>query len=623
MGHVLRAYDPLLQRNVAIKMLVLDSKATADQIQRMQREAKALARMKHRNVVQILDFDITENGQPFLVMDLIEGPDLEKTLDDGPLPVADALEFGLQICNGLQHAHKNSVLHRDLKPGNVLIQTNDDGERIVKIIDLGLAKFQSGDQKLTHTGAAIGSPYYMSPEQAKGQDLDERSDIYSFGCLLFEMLTDRPPFKAANAIETLHQQISMPPPTLSAVTMTEFDEELENIVAKCLAKDPDERFGSVEELVKELGALHDEYCQQKDAPNSSISNRVVAPFKAVVARPAMLALFALSATVLVAWFFFVTNTKLSEKNDPASVAVRNAYSPNQEDPFDPLKKKAFEARLGLAGGAFEFRKKGSVWACKVGLANIQLKDRNLKTLANHKPRFEELDISDREVDGSGLRYLSNQPIKFLNMENTVLNDDGAKNIRIFKNLDRLDVACCDSLTNAGMQTIANNHPNLYHLEFGSQTTNLRTFEIVSSLPKLQYILIQLQKQPLPTGYGKPLEKLKHLIQVAFRNCNFLKAQDLRELNSVSSLKTVAFWGQRITANEMEALNTLPITELHIAETNQFEPGVLLKLKRRDKFKIKLLKVQLKEQEIEALKKKNPHWTIERDSGYLDPTAFEL
>jgi Serine/threonine protein kinase len=617
MGHVQRAYDPLLQRNVAIKMLVLDIKPTADHIQRMQREAKALARLKHQNVVQILDFDITDEGQPFLVMDLIEGPDLGKILDSESLPLSDALEFGLQICRGLEHSHRNNILHRDLKPANVLIQTNDGGERVLKIIDLGLAKFQHADQKLTHTGAAIGSPYYMSPEQAKGAVLDERSDIYSFGCLLFEMLAGRPPFQAASAIATLQKQVSETPPTLSAVTNTEIDAKLEKLIAKCLAKDPDERFSSVEELAKDLSAFRDEYCRQNDVP--TISSHPVTPFKAVKIPPALLAKIISAAIVIVAVFAFITNTTFSPKEKVTSITLQSSAKP--EDPFASLKKRDFEEKMGLAADVFEFRQKHGVWCCKVGIANINLTDRYLRGLADHQPRFEELDVSDREVTGAGLRYLSEQPIKFLNMEHTDLNDIGAKNIGTFKKLDRLSVACCDFLTDTGMQTIANENPNLRHIEFGSATTTQHTFEIVSSIPKLRYVLLQILEHPLPEGYAIELGKLKNLTEVAFRNCHFLEASDLKDLNAVSKLSRISMWGQRISKDKIEALNTLPITELLIADTTQFEPGALLLLKQRPKFRLHLLKVSVPQDEVQALKKRKME--VLQESGYVDAAAFEL
>lgn len=607
MGHVQRAYDPLLQRNVAIKMLVLDREPTADHIQLMQREAKALARLNHRNVVQILDFDITEENQPFLVMDLIEGQDLDQILEAGPLPLSDALELGLQICAGLKHAHENSLLHRDLKPANVLIQTTDDGEQIAKIIDLGLAKFQTTDQKLTRPGVPVGSPTYMSPEQAKGLALDERSDIYSFGCLLFKMLTGRPPFKAATAIETLHQQISEPAPTLSAVANKELDDELETIVAKCLAKDPEERFKSVGELAKELSALQEAHLQKQEVANLPGDDKAhveVSTGATKAIRPARLASLA-AVAFAVAIIAFVTHRILTPPDDAGS-----ATTPL----YDPLE-------LPANTGFEHHPQPGGSWLCKAGMASIKLTDEDLKSLVNRRPRFEELDISDREVNGSGLRYLGTQPVKSLNISRTDLDDLGAKNIATFKRLRILRVTCCNSLTNVGMQTIVSNNPNICYLEFGSQTTTLHTFEIVSSMPNLQYIMIELVDKPLPKGYGKPLGKLKNLMLVAFRNCHFLSGDDLEELVAVKKLNAISLWGQRISKDIVRGLNKLPLLELKIAEANLFEPGALLELKQRDNFTIDLFRLPvIPEEELKALQKKYPHWKIKSASGDLDPSA---
>lgn len=623
MGHVQHAYDPLLQRNVAIKMLVLDRKPTAEHIQRMQREAKALGRLKHRNVVQILDFDITDDGQPFLVMDLIDGPDLDKVLmKDGPIRASEAIEIGLQICYGLKHAHENSLLHRDLKPANVLLQTADDGERTVKIIDLGLAKFETTDQKLTKPGTPLGSPEYMSPEQAKGEPADERSDIYSFGCVLFKMLTGSPPFEAKSAIETLHQQVSLPPPTLSAVAMKEFDPALEKVVSKCLAKDPKERFKSVGELEKELKVLRDAQLpeEEKHHNNESTAYDPVPSIEPTKARPAShISIVAVVAVVLglSALVIYLSLNPRDETVEPAA----SSLSAKTDDPFESVRKSEFEQRLGLAGNVFEYRQMpGGFWRCKVGLINIKLTDEDLKTAALRQPPFEELDISDREVNGSGLKYLAAQPIKAINIEHTELDDEGAKNFAIFKQLGRLDVACCDRLTDVGMQTIASTNPNLNHLEFGSQTTTLRTFEIISSLSKLQYILVQLPDKPIPKGFGKPLAKLNNLTKISFRNCHFLRGSDLGELLWVPKLDKVGLWAARISKDKVAALNKLPITDLTIASTNLFEPGALLELKPRERFQLKLSGTDAPKEEVEFLRKKYPRWTILQHSGLVDPTA---
>ncbi len=255
MGAVYQAVDSALEKNVAVKILLPG--LSADTIIRFQQEARATARLDHPNIVKVLDFGQTPNGDLFLIMDYVGKSSLEDLIKrEKRIPIEKALPIFIQIASGLTHAHKNGILHRDVKPSNIMLSETQDGN--VQLVDFGLAKLEEGNQKLTTTGIHVGSPLYMSPEQVSGIDVDVRSDIYSLGCLMFKTLTGKPPLQGKTAIDTIMMQREQIPPLLSETDCgLEFSSEIEDIVAKTLEKDPADRFQSAEELKQALEGFRD------------------------------------------------------------------------------------------------------------------------------------------------------------------------------------------------------------------------------------------------------------------------------------------------------------------------------------------------------------------------------
>src|ERR1051325_3020567 len=194
MGAVYRATRLMIGDEVAVKILHSeqhDPKAS----ERFRREAQAAARLKHPNAVNIYDFGVTDDGLQYLVMEFLEGESLRKIIkQQGPLPCSTAAEILSQVCAGLDEAHRHHIIHRDIKPDNIIINVTVTGIR-VKVLDFGIAKiYDHTASSLTQTGNVLGTPHYMSPEQCIGEELDSRADVYSLGVVLYEMLTGRVPF---------------------------------------------------------------------------------------------------------------------------------------------------------------------------------------------------------------------------------------------------------------------------------------------------------------------------------------------------------------------------------------------------------------------------------------------
>jgi serine/threonine protein kinase len=256
MGEVYLAKHLTLAKNCALKVIPPDQ-LTDVSWQRFQLEAKVVARLEHVNLVRVTDLGMHEGCLPFYAMEYIEGKNLAEMLADyGPMPLAIALEIFIQVCDGIECAHRSGVMHRDLKPANIMLIQTPKGKFDVKILDFGLAKLLKHNrfrQSLTAVGDVFGSPSYMSPEQVGDDQLDNRSDIYSIGCTFFECLTGRPPFVGTQAAAVFFGHLESNPPSLEQASGTlKFPQSIEAVMAKMLRKDPNARYQTLSAVKADL-----------------------------------------------------------------------------------------------------------------------------------------------------------------------------------------------------------------------------------------------------------------------------------------------------------------------------------------------------------------------------------
>ena len=248
MGVVYKARDPMLDRVVAIKTvnLTLPKDELAEYEARFYQEAKAAGGLSHRNIVTIYDIGRSERIA-YMAMEFLEGDELRKLLQARtPIPLARALDIGAQVADGLQYAHERQIIHRDIKPANIMVL--QDGQ--VKITDFGIARMRTNEVK-TMTGMILGSPKYMSPEQVSGKRADTRSDIFSLGVVIYEMLTGTSPFVADNIHGVMYQTMNFNPPAPRTLN-PDLPEVLNYIVAKALAKNLDDRYQKATDLAHDL-----------------------------------------------------------------------------------------------------------------------------------------------------------------------------------------------------------------------------------------------------------------------------------------------------------------------------------------------------------------------------------
>jgi Tol biopolymer transport system component/predicted Ser/Thr protein kinase len=281
MGEVYRARDPRLSREVAIKVLPASFSADADRLRRFEQEAKAAGVLNHPNITAVYDIGSASDGAPYVVQELLEGETLRSELAGGRLTARKVVDHALQIAHGLAAAHEKGIVHRDLKPENVFV-TNDGR---VKILDFGLAKLTQAEgsvssatnlpteTKGTEPGVVLGTLGYMSPEQVRGKAADARSDIFSFGAILYEMLSGKRAFHGDSAADTMSAILREDPPDLS-VTNQAISPGLDRIVRHCLEKNPEQRFHSAHDLAFDIEALSSASGQAAAAPARARDRRL-------------------------------------------------------------------------------------------------------------------------------------------------------------------------------------------------------------------------------------------------------------------------------------------------------------------------------------------------------------
>jgi eukaryotic-like serine/threonine-protein kinase len=257
MGVVYKAEDTKLRRTVALKFLPASFSYDEEAKQRFLYEAYAASSIQHHNICNIHDIDETEDGRLFICMDYYDGKTLKQKIAEGPIKINTAIDISLQVAHGLLKTHEQKIIHRDIKPANIFV--TKDGT--VKILDFGLAKL-SGQANITKMGSTLGTAAYMSPEQASGNDVDHRTDIWSLGIVIYEMISGKTPFQNDFEQAVLYSILNEEPEPISSLR-SGVPMELERIILKALSKDPEDRYQHIDEMIVDLRNIN--ITEQRDS----------------------------------------------------------------------------------------------------------------------------------------------------------------------------------------------------------------------------------------------------------------------------------------------------------------------------------------------------------------------
>jgi serine/threonine protein kinase len=303
MGYVYKVKDKRKNQVVAVKIVRQELATDPRALKRFEQEAEAAMGLIHPNLVPVYAQGMTGDGAPYLVMEYQEGTPLDKVLKQERCIKPDrAVDICMQICDALAHAHAKGIVHRDLKPSNIVITKTKGNKDVVRIVDFGIAKVLASPEsrqsiELTHTGDLFGSPSYMSPEQCMGYQLDARSDIYSLGCVMYELLSGQPPFICDNPVQTIVKHLSELPERLNRpdLASSEIPTSLASLVLRCLEKDPRNRYQSMEQLRKDLSNIQTGQRPLYARAHERASNSQPLPLVAKISVIVLIDLFCLSA----------------------------------------------------------------------------------------------------------------------------------------------------------------------------------------------------------------------------------------------------------------------------------------------------------------------------------------
>ena len=482
MGLVYRVEQVFVGQELALKILKKSFSTNSKVVRRFQQEAKTAFSLKHPSLVQVHDFGLLEDHTPFFVMDLVSGETLADRLKaGGRLSLEELCSAFSQVCNALAFAHGQGVIHRDIKPSNIMLtpHAEDNSKTKATILDFGIAKIsqeaETESQALTQTGEVFGSPLYMSPEQCGGRSVDHRSDIYSLGCVIFESLTGTPPFVGENFFATMQQHQTSERPTLREASLGDsFPSELEGIVQKMLAIDPNERYQDVALVAEDLANVF-------DTKPAMLKTALPQPKKDVASEQIVLSkrTFLLILIIPIAIIALLTvllwreTTRSSAHNAAAQnvaaqkVAAPNAVAPKEEFFLGSKKlQRQMDHDVFKYDGNLERDLKKNKTAFKARGKNITGKSIDLISKATD---LESIDFLGSDVDSDSLGKLANIPrLERISFTHTDFNDQGAKNIADCKSIRRLKAGGCP-ITDKALEYFAL-LPNL--LEINLDKTNV-------------------------------------------------------------------------------------------------------------------------------------------------------
>lgn len=622
-GTVYLCWDEHLPRYVSVKVLRNRSNA---KLVAFQQEAKVSARFVHPNVVSIIDFGVTEGGIPFMVLEYIDGITLDAIIKtEGSVPQNVAVNLFIQIADALEHGHASGIFHRDIKSSNIMVTEQSTSNDSIRIIDFGVASLLTDDKNSAALDKNIvGTPEYMPPDQANGKPYDARSEVYSFGCVMFETLVGKLPFEADTAIDLLSMHANNEPPTFADCNEDiVVSADLEEIVQRCLSKDPDDRYQTMKSLRQALQECRLDLVntadvqkpdEQEHPVTKNSTNWIV--IAAVLSTLSLLTVELLKKVQMESKHEESHTTRVKKKEKLEKFRAKNFV--DLDEHLDSRKVKfKFEP---ISPGFY------------VAKAMEYVADSDLATLQNRKD-VVGVDLDGCEIEGPGLAYLVNLPmLGILNLNRTPIDDSALEYVQRMKLLHSLFLQRCQ-VSNASLEKLEDlpirhltclnpspetfvsfspvkiktlegidvqNMPNFDARTVGVllQAPRLTTLRVSNSNDALLFKNLSLLKnteivigRSVSTDPGANLA-LSNLALLSNKSLGFIfiniKAPHIKLLKQKNSLRSLSVTSAPINDEILADIADMPLTNLYISTCLITDKGVQLLAKNR---KLKTLTIQ--------------------------------
>lgn len=649
MGLVYKVEHTLLNKTLAFK--VLKTEYLSESIwKRFRLEAQAIARLNHPNIVKIYDMSQTEDGLPFFTMDLLVGQSLDNYLqDNGPLTVKEALPIFRQVCAGLAYANDHGIIHRDIKPGNIMLVDNltDVAKCTVKIVDFGIAKLvddgNTPEQGLTKPGEVFGSPLYMSPEQCMGAKLDQRSDMYSVGITMFQALTGRPPLLGKSAVETTALHQSQEAPMLRDVAPDiDFPRELEEVVATMLAKAPVDRYSSLAEVAHELlriekgGFNHLEaqsYSQHYSEDTQQSTAQITKKQVVLLASLALVSIAAIFCLVVTYNLLTQPSKKQAQGNKTVPIFLRqNPLSKaNRNDEDDILSNKQMKeirafvdsdkrpfSKIVKSGNqyskVFDFPNNFSIGKINWNFYQKPVNGTGTITIPYGRPLKVEASVELRAFPELLMKFAPDDVAWFVITDVTPREPKLAPAIAHLTSLKFLELKGC-KINDADLKTFE----RLTQLKtlVLSQTTVTCTQLINCSLLK-HLKTLQTERLDQPTMFLETLQRYNQIETLDLRHTTLAK-RDVAAISRMAKLTSLTVKQDELTDGDIETLAKLKnLKTLNIDECPSLTTNCLPSLAKFAKLRALIVPNQLRKQQVyDQLKKLAPQIKVAQFDSLTD------
>jgi serine/threonine protein kinase len=559
MGAVYLAREKSTGEEVALKLIHKQLLTDPKMIQRFNQEAIAVRGLVHPNHVCLRDSDVPLQGSPYIVMDYIHGIDLATVIArHGPLSPAEALDVFIQVTDALAYAHGKGIIHRDVKPSNIIISLGAD--KLVKVVDFGIAKMLKTVKRteLTEESEIIGTPYYMSPEQCQGDPMDARSDVYSTGCVLYEVLCGRPPFAQRNPVKVILQHLHEQAKSFREANSTlRAPAGLEEVVLKCLEKRPEDRYQSARELCRDLIAVR---AGRRPKARSRIRIRVK--------HAKTMAIVLLSLAVGAGATLLVTHSSVNTgaPSVPAPAPVPRGSDATVPDSSDINSAGSYffgkANKSALAKRIFADKNKTVLRADEFNA----LSDADMPAIAEqHNLRL--VNLYGTSISSKSLKYLANLPLKLLVLSNTNISDNEVDQVAKIKTLQSLCVD--DTKVTGDFLAGINTLPHLDTLHIRGAQIRDRDLHLLSPLTTLRDLDVSFDK--IGDVGAKELAALP--VDTLDLREDDITDEGLKALARSKSLRCLSLAGcANITAAGVESLAQLPMVALNVHNTSISKSG---------------------------------------------------